>query len=313
MTKEFVGINGKLVPAEQATVSVMDHGFLYGVVFFATMRYENGRVFLWHWHVERLHQACNSLQIQWTPGESDDGSDLLLRQVHEVCQANGLNEAYVRVSVSAGEAPLGIHTGAYAAPKTIILAKPLPMNIRMGARAPKRLHKLETLRTTTESQPRYKSSHYLNNIYGRRELFQVLGTQDGEGLFLDPKGAICEGLVTNVFFRKGSVWFTPDESTGCLPGVTRRWVIQWLKAMQIQVVEGRFTWEQLTAADEAFLCNALQEIVPVRALSDHQHMVKSWDEYMWTSAAQKDHMPSSMMIAQAYVAAKKQSAGMDLF
>ncbi len=311
MTKEFVGMNGRIVPSAQANVSVMDHGLLYGVAFFATMRYEHGRVFLWSWHMERIQLACTKLSIHWEPGESDEASDMLLRNVHEVCKANGLNEAYVRITVTAGDAPLGLHIGNYSEPQTIVIAKPLPLNLRMGARAPKRLHKLELHRTTAETSPRFKSSHYLNNFMGRRELFAALGNQDAEGLFMDSHGYVCEGLVSNVFYRKGTVWHTPDESTGCLPGITRRWVIQWLRTLGTTVKEGRFSWDQLIHADEMFVCNALQEIVPVRALSDSHGVCKTWDEFMWTSAAQKDHTPSTMMISQAYGMTKKQMPDMD--
>ena len=57
---EKVYLNGKIVPSEQALISVRDHGFLYGFGLFQTMRAYNGKIFLLDRHIQRLHEAANS-------------------------------------------------------------------------------------------------------------------------------------------------------------------------------------------------------------------------------------------------------------
>lgn len=75
---------------------------------------------------------------------------------------------------------------------------------------------LQVRRNTPEGPFRLKSHHFLNNLYGKRELGHGAAK---EGIFLTEGGAVAEGIISNVFWRKGSCVYTPSLDTGILGGV----------------------------------------------------------------------------------------------
>jgi 4-amino-4-deoxychorismate lyase len=121
---------------------------------------------------------------------------------------------------------------------------------------------LETVRNSPESGMRHKSHHYANNIQAR---FEVASLASLEGIFLTSDGFVAEGITSNVFWAKDGKLFTPSLDTGILAGVTRDWVINNSK---IEVVEGQYSQEALQDADEVFITNAVQEIVPIKNIEE---------------------------------------------
>ena len=69
--------------------------------------------------------------------------------------------------------------------------------------------------------------------------------------------------MTNVWWRTGTVLFTPSLELGILAGVTRATVIELAPAAGYEIREGRFTIQELAAADEAFTSSSVREIVPI--------------------------------------------------
>lgn len=269
----YVSLNGHIIATDQAVVSVMDHGFLYGMGLFETFRTYNGQPFLLEQHLLRLSTSCQSLGIVWNESVND-----INEQIQQLMIANQLSDAYIRYTVTAGNDILGLPSGEYEQPTIVIYAKSLPTarldsisladHLYAHSKALRRLH---TLRNTPEGDIRLKSLHYMNSILGKRELIQY---QDQpatavEGLMLTKEQYIAEGIVSNVFFVKNQQLYTPAIDTGILPGITRAFVIQLAESAGITVHEGYYTWEQLLEADEVFLTNSIQEIVLVKQLLAH--------------------------------------------
>ena len=267
---KYVSLNGQVIATDQAVVSVMDHGFLYGMGLFETFRTYNGQPFLLNQHLSRLANSCESLRIMW-----NESVDHVQNQIRDLMYANELTEAYIRYTISAGTDILGLPSGAYEQPNIIIYAKSLPParpdsmslidHLYSHSKSLRRLH---TLRNTPEGDIRFKSLHYMNSILGKRELMQYQDQPSTavEGLMLTKEKHIAEGIVSNLFFVKNQQLYTPAIDTGILPGITRAFVIQLAMAAGIVVHEGHYTWEHLLEADEIFLTNSVQEIVPVKQL-----------------------------------------------
>jgi len=250
--------NGTICDEGEAVIPVTDHGFLYGMGLFETFRTYGGKPFLLDRHAARLREGCAELRFVYEPDEAE-----IAGAVAALLQANGLQDAYVRWSVSAGSAPLGLPSPAgYARPNVLIMAKPLGA----GAPAPKELHVLTLPRSTPEGAVRRKSFHYMNNIFAKWELAGRTASSHAEGLLTAADGTVVEGIVSNVFWAVGGVMYTPSIETGCLPGITREAVLELAREAGLPVVEGRFPWEALIAADEAFVTNSVQELTPVTAL-----------------------------------------------
>lgn len=253
--------NGSLIEESQAVVSVYDHGFLYGMGLFETFRTYEGRPFLLDWHLERLQEGCDELDIRYKPDRA-----ALERRIDALLRSNGLHDAYFRLTVTAGPEALGLPAGAYEKPNEVIYVKPLPPVDPALHREGKALQRLVLRRNTPEGAVRLKSLHYMNNLLAKKEMRRYPWAAGAEGLFLDGQGHLCEGLVSNLFFARGSRLYTPSVDTGLLPGITRRFILTSAHELGIDVVEGRFGWEQLAEADEAFITNSIQEIVPVTKL-----------------------------------------------
>ncbi len=247
----YININGKVVEEKEAAISPYDHGYLYGVGVFETFRTYNGHPFLFTDHFNRLCESLQALQISLPYTEVE-----LLQEVKRTIEANEIGDAYVRLNISAGIEEIGLRTDPYLAPTIIIYVKPIGQPVRKE----KQGMILTLRRNSPEGQMRLKSHHYLNNILAKRE---VGNDPSVEGIFLSQEGFLAEGIVSNLFWVKNDEVYTPSLSTGILNGITRRYVMNAAKNLGISVIQGNFVKENLFDADEVFVTNSIQEIVPL--------------------------------------------------
>ncbi|ECF8727455.1 4-amino-4-deoxychorismate lyase, partial [Salmonella enterica] len=133
----------------------------------------------------------------------------------------------------------------------------------------KLLQRLSTPRNTPEGEVRFKSLHYMNSILAKRELNGYgQHVQSAEGLQLTRDGHVAEGIVSNVFWVRQGVLYTPALATGILPGITRAVVMELAAQQGMLCQEGLFPWGELLQADEIFLTGSVAELVPVTTLRD---------------------------------------------
>nr|WP_245955038.1 aminodeoxychorismate lyase [Paenibacillus flagellatus] len=240
-------------------ISVYDHGFLYGMGLFETFRTYGGRPFLLEAHLRRLAAGCGELGIRYVPDAA-----LLGALIAELLEKNGLADAYVRLSVSAGVDVLGLPAGDYEEPTVIVYMKPLPPRDERVYAEGKPIQLLELRRNSPDAgSVRFKSFHYMNNVLAKREMRRYDWASGAEGVFLDEHGHVAEGIVSNVFWARDGVLYTPSLETGILPGITREFAMKLARESGLPVKEGLFGWPELLDADEAFVTNSVQEIVPV--------------------------------------------------
>ncbi|MGW8959290.1 aminotransferase class IV [Paenibacillus sp. NPDC055715] len=262
---KYIGVNGVLTEAADAVIHVSDHGFLYGMGLFETFRTYKGVPFLLDRHLHRLVEGCRMLGIPFQPDKNQ-----LTGHIYSLMAANGLNEAYIRYTVSAGEEILGLPSGDYTRPNHILFAKPLPATHieAVGTTSISALQLLRTPRNTPEGEIRLKSLHYMNNILAKRELQQYAAAiqHKAEGMMLTADGFLAEGMVSNLFFVRNDRLYTPDLSTGILPGITRGLILELAQARGIHCEQGLYRWDELRLADEIFMTNSIQEIRPVNLL-----------------------------------------------
>lgn len=255
----YVYIDGEVKKAGEARLSVFDHGFMYGLGLFETFRVYNGHPFLLDAHMERLEAGAEELGIIFHYER-----ETVKAEIGQLLEANGLQNAYVRYNVSAGPGDLGIQTTPYLDPVIVIYMKPLPAAGAMPGQ--KDALWLQLRRNSPEGRERMKSHHYMNNWLAKQE---IKGRPDAEGIFVNGEGYAAEGIVSNIFWRKGNALYTPAVETGILNGITRQFVIQLAHENDYIVEEGYFLPEDIEAAEEMFVTNSIQEIAVVRALGIH--------------------------------------------
>lgn len=257
----YVYLNGEVQPVEEATLSIMDHGLMYGLGLFETFRVFDGHPFLLDDHFYRLEKSAREMNIAWSYDRQ-----AVLKALHMTLEANEWNNAYVRYNITAGMDSLGLTTEKYTSPQTIIYMKPLPS---FAATFPvKRGQLLSIRRNTPEGHARLKSHHFFNNVLGKREIGEET---DVEGIFLTASGHVAEGVVSNVFWVKDGTIYTPSVETGILKGITREFILTLAKKHGIYVREGRFEPSFLIEAEEAFAANSIQGIVRLTAVDQHRY------------------------------------------
>ncbi len=248
-----VYLNGDLLPAGQATVPAFDLGFLYGYGLFETMRARSGRIFRLSRHILRLRGSAEVI-----------GLPLPDRDLEKACldtlRANRLEEARVRLAISAGTGTGTPDPPDRPVPTVFISAVPYrppsKETYRSGYRAI-----VSTIRQNSSSPlSRVKSANYLPNLLARSEARQA-GAD--EALILNERGLLCEGSTTNVFLVLEGGVVTPDERSGCLPGITRQAIAELAAEVGVKFVRRAVQREELFRAEEAFLTNSLLSVVPL--------------------------------------------------
>ncbi|RKD22775.1 hypothetical protein BEP19_11040 [Ammoniphilus oxalaticus] len=250
-----VFLNGRIVNEDQAVISVFDHGFLYGYGLFETIRAYRGRLFLFDRHYDRLVRAADAYNIKLAKTAYQ-----LYDEVKLTLKENNLQDAYIRITLSGGTEGLGLWGGQHHTPTWLIMAKPLG-----DLPSVKGITSLNLRRASAEGAFRSKSLSFANNMLAKKELYER-GLSAEEGVFFSERGYLVEGTVSNLFFARNGTLYTPHEATGLLPGVTRAFVIELAQRLNIELREGFYKLDHLMNADEIFLTNSIQEIVPVDQL-----------------------------------------------
>jgi branched-chain amino acid aminotransferase len=129
MMREIVYLNGRLVPRSEAKLSPFDHGFLYGYGLFETMRAYNGQIFHLDAHLTRLRCSADSIGLTHSTLTTEDGKQSLKSACMATLEANELNNARLRLTVSAGEGDMTPDPVTCSDPTVLITTRnlePLP-------------------------------------------------------------------------------------------------------------------------------------------------------------------------------------------
>ena len=254
-----VYISGKLVDKEQATVSVYDHGLLYGDGVFEGIRVYGGKAFLLSEHIDRLYESALAIRLEIPMSKAD-----LIKAVGSTVAANGLSSGYVRLVVTRGAGTLGLDPRKTANPQVIIIADTISLYPPETYERGLALITASTMRNHPQAlSARIKSLNYLNNI-----LAKIEGIDAGcvEALMLNHKGEVAECTGDNIFVVHNGALKTPPVDAGILEGITRNAVIRLARDAKLAVLETTLLRHDVYIADECFLTGSAAEIIPVISL-----------------------------------------------
>ncbi len=255
----YIFLNKGLVPEDDARVSVLDRGFLYGDSVFETLRAYGGKPFRLHAHMERLVRSAGALEIE-VPMSMEE----LRSAVYSTLEANSLKDAYIRVMVSRGTGPPGFDPTAETTPTVVVLARQINVYPDSMYTEGVKLMVSTIRRNPPEAMdPAIKSGNFLNNI---RAKAQASRAGAFEAVMLNMHGLLAECTASNLFFARDNVLHTPSTRVGILDGITRGVIIHQARQMGVEVHEGEYALERLLEADEVFLTNTTTEVMPVRSV-----------------------------------------------
>jgi len=256
---EKVSINGTLVDKADATVSVFDHGLLYGDGVFEGIRVYGGKVFLHQQHIDRLYESARAIRLEIPVSPAK-----MVQDVEAIVAANGINDGYIRLVVTRGAGTLGLDIRRTSDPQVVIIADTITLYPEEYYENGLAIITASTLRNHSGAlSPRIKSLNYLNNI-----LAKIEGTDAGceEALMLNHKGEVAECTGDKVFLVKHGVLRTPPPEAGILEGITRNAVIALAKQDGLRVEQVPLVRHDLYTADECFLTGTAAEVIPVVSL-----------------------------------------------
>ncbi len=250
-------LNGHIVDADNAKLSVYDHGLLYGDGVFEGLRFYNKKVFRLAEHLNRLFDSAAAINLNIPLSK-----EALIEAISHTIAAYDESSGYIRLVVTRGEGKLGINPKLCKTPNVFMIADKLDMLSDCIKQKGARLVIAATRRLPVDGlDPRIKSLNYLNHILARIE---ATNAGADEAILLNAQGFVTEGSADNIFIVKNGVLLTPLVSDGALNGITRQTVIDLAQRQNMICKETSLSSYDLYTADECFLTGTAIELVPVK-------------------------------------------------
>lgn len=255
-----VYLDGKVVQPEEARISVLDRGFLYGDSVFETFGTVAGRPFAQRAHLDRLARSAARVGLRLPP------RGVIEAAVAETLAAAGNAESRVRVTISRGVGG-DLDPATAGEPRLVVIVQPLASLDRDLYARGAQVAIVGLARIPRESlDPCVKSGNYMNSVLAMGEARRRLPGAH-EAILLALTGSVAEGSSSNVFSVRAGQVRTPSLAVGILDGITRAKTLDVCRQHGIPCTEVDFmSPDELRAADEVFLTSALRGILPVTAI-----------------------------------------------
>ena len=257
-----VYVNGTIARAENASIPVYDHGFLYGEGVYETLRTYNRVPFLYDRHLRRLRASAGYLQL-----DVPFSDESLATWIGDTMVAAGdMEEAYIRVLLTRGVGELTYDIAATPVPSLVIVVKPLEEPPARVFADGIKVALVPILRNHPGSvNPIIKSNNLLNNALAMQEAYR---RGADEGLMCNYRGELSECSQANFFIVREGVALTPETDAGLLEGLTRSFLFEVGQDVGIQVRSQTLFPKDLEGADEAFITSTTRELSPVTRIDD---------------------------------------------
>jgi branched-chain amino acid aminotransferase len=258
--RTFAYVNGRVVAADKAVISVFDRGLVLGDGLFETLRARGGKPEFLDLHYRRWLRSARRLRISVPVDEA-----ALRVLIGTLCRRSRADDAAVRITLTRGRYLGGLSIDPSIPPSLIVTVTPVSaLPAEIFARGVKVAISSINKAAASGLDPRVKSINYLANIFAKAE-----GDARGcyEAILLGARGEIAE-LSTSSFFcvmrEEGrDVVVTPPIGTGILPGITRQVLLREMRRKKIPCREGEIFPADIARMSEAFLCSSVRGPVPI--------------------------------------------------
>ncbi len=251
----IVHVNGHLVPRAEARVSVFDSVVQGGDAVWEGLRVYKGRIAALGGHLERLQNSAKTLAFASVPSSDD-----IRKAIFDTLEANGMtDDTHIRLTLTRGEKiTSGMNPKLNQSGCTlIVLAEWKPP-----------VYSDEGIRVITSATRRNTPQCLDSKIHHNNLLNNILAAIDANvagmdsAIMLDINGFISETNDTNMFIVRNGELLTPFADA-CLPGLTRRMILDIAKTEKIPGGERNLTLSELYSADEAFTTGTMGELTPI--------------------------------------------------
>ncbi|HEX3907275.1 MAG TPA: aminotransferase class IV [Mycobacteriales bacterium] len=238
-------VDGSLVAEDAAVIRANDHGLVVGDGVFETCKVVDGEVFALSRHLRRLRTSATGLGLQF--------DEAAVRAGVAAVTAGQVGLSRLRITLTGGPAPYGSGRGD-ASPSLLVASVPWH-----GWDATAAVAVVPWTRNEHSATAGIKTTSYAENVVA---LARAVELGASEAIFANTRGELCEGTGSNVFVGIGGRIVTPPLDSGCLPGITRELIVEWLG----DVDERALPVSALAEADEAFLASSTRDVQPIRTV-----------------------------------------------
>ncbi|MEQ1528232.1 MAG: aminodeoxychorismate lyase [Methylococcales bacterium] len=234
-----------------------DRGFQYGDGLFETIEISQGRPLFLDLHLQRLQRGCLRLAIP-CPALS-----LLNQEAHELCRQHV--HAVLKIIVTRGIGGRGYRQPEPIQPTRVLSLHPYPDYPFAYSEQGIQVRFCNTRLGLNPALAGIKHLNRLEQVLARAE-WQDSAIQ--EGIMLDVNDYVVEGTMSNIFYIKSGIFYTPALLESGVLGIMRSVIIDLLAARQIDVIEQKTTKKDLLSAEQVFVCNSIIGIWPVVQIAD---------------------------------------------
>jgi len=254
-----IWINGQYKSRDDATVSVFDHGLLYGDGVFEGIRAYGGRIFRLGEHIDRLYASAKAIWLDPGMAPAD-----MRKMVEEAQVRSGIKDSYIRLVITRGVGDLGMDPRKCEQPTVFCIVDTIALWSRdRYERGLTCITAATPISHKENLSPRVKSLNYLSHILAKIE---SIAANVDEAIMLDSAGYVAEASGMNLFCVRRGVIRTPPPYSGILRGVTRDALLELARDANYGVAEEPLNRYDLYSADEVFLSGTAAELAAVTKL-----------------------------------------------
>ena len=242
-------VNGRLLAdASAPAVAVTDHGFTVGDGVFEAVKVVDGQPFALSRHLDRMMRSARGL------GLPEPDRDEVRRGVEAVLAAEHLDLGRVRITLTGGDSPLGSGRGTKE-PTLVVAASPMSQREETTT-----VVTVPWRRNEHGALAGLKTTSYAENVVA---LAYAADRGASEAIFANLAGNLCEGTGSNVFYVADGELRTPTLDSGCLAGISRALLLEWVGAREVDE-----SLEVLETAEEIFLVSTTRDVQAVGRCDD---------------------------------------------
>ncbi|QKQ23967.1 aminotransferase class IV [Candidatus Ruthia endofausta] len=247
----MVFLNGKFIEKNQAHISVMDRGFLFGDGVYEVIPVYNNKIFRLNAHLLRLQTGLDSVKIK-NPYNLKEWGDILSK----LLGFYNNQEQSIYLQISRGVSNKRKHSFSNLTPTVYIESNPLLTKTKQAFKA--------GFSAITQPDIRWhrcdiKSISLLANVMYSQQAKE----KNVEEVILYRDNQVTEGATSNVFIIKDGTLFTHPTGVHILSGITRDLVLESARACHIPIKKVSFSMDELNAADELWISSSTREIMPI--------------------------------------------------
>lgn len=247
-------LNGTWQPPEDAKISVLDRGFMFGDGIYEVIPVYQGRPFELPRHLTRLNNSLNEINLP-SPLSDAEWESLMLLGIEKSSETT----ASIYLQITRGVAPTREHRyPAKVIPTVLLMVSPSKLLERA---------RVDPLDMMTLDDFRWDRGHIKTiSLIAAGMLRNEAIARGADDAILVKNGVVTEASAANVFMVKDGVLTTPPKSNRILHGITRDLVVELARSNGIEVVERDFPPQELLAADEVMITSSTHEVWPVGSI-----------------------------------------------